>query len=63
MMTQEQMMAVFEKANATWAHEFDFSKDDSGPNGLIYSSYETGITFGTFLQGWDAAIEHFGVKE
>ena len=55
------MMVIFEKSCATWG--FDFSKDDSGPNGLVYASYETGIMFGMFDQGFDTAKEHFGVKE
>jgi hypothetical protein len=60
-MTREQMMEIFEKSCATWG--FDFSKDDGGPNGLIYASYETGIMFGMFDQGFDTAKEHFGVEE
>jgi len=54
------MMALFEKSCATWG--FDFTKDDTGPNGVIYASYETGIMFGMFDMGFDTAKEHFGVE-
>ena len=60
-MTREQIMAIFEKSCVDWG--FDFTKDDTGPNGLIYATYETGIMFGMFLQGFETAKEHFGVKE
>ena len=60
-MMREQMMALFEKSCADWG--FDFTKDDTGPNGLIYATYETGIMFGMFMQGVVAAKEHYGVKE
>ena len=60
-MTREQMMEIFEKSCANWG--FDFDKDDTGPNGVIYASYETGIMFGMFMQGFDTAKEHFGVEE
>jgi hypothetical protein len=54
-------MALFEKSCADWG--FDFTKDDTGPNGVIYASYETGIMFGMFMQGFDTAKQHFGVEE
>ena len=60
-MTREQMMVLFEKSCADWG--FDFDKDDTGPNGIIYASYETGIMFGMFDVGFDAAKTHFGVEE
>jgi hypothetical protein len=60
-MTREQLMTLFEKACANWG--FDFDKDDSGPNGVIYASYETGIMFGMFMQGFDTAKEHYVVTE
>lgn len=60
-MTREHLMEHFEQACADWG--FDFAKDDSGPNGLIYASYETGIMFGMFSVGFDTAKEHFGVEE
>ena len=55
------MMEIFEKSCANWG--FDFDKDDTGPNGVIYASYETGIMFGMFMQGFDTAKQHFGVEE
>ena len=60
-MTREHRMALFEKSCAGWG--FDFAKDDTGPNGVIYASYETGIMFGMFDVGFDAAKTHFGVEE
>jgi len=60
-MTREQMMEIFEKSCADWG--FDFAKDDTGPNGVIYASYETGIMFGMFAVGFDTAKERFGVEE
>lgn len=60
-MTREQMMEIFEKSCAN--HGFDFTKDDTGPNGLIYASYETGTMFGMFAVGFDTAKEHYGVEE
>ncbi len=58
-MNDTELMALFEKVCATWG--FDLSTDDSGPNGLIYSSYETGLMFGMFSRGVAAAEEHYGV--
>lgn len=60
-MNKQEMMEIFEKECANWG--FDFSKDDSGPNGLVYVSYETGVMFGMFDKGFEVATEHFGVKK
>ena len=60
-MTREQMMALFERSCANWG--FDFTKDNTGPNRVVYASYETGVMFGMFDAGFDAAKEHFGVEE
>ena len=50
-MTREQMMALFEKSCANWG--FDFTKDNTGPNRVVYASYETGC----LLYTSDAADE------
>lgn len=59
-MTKEQLMTIFEKSCANWG--LDFTKDDTGPNGLIYADYQTGVMFGMFDTGFDAAKKHYGVN-
>ena len=54
-MTREEKMVVFERACANWG--FDFTKDDTGPNGLMYADCNTGIMFGMFIKGFDTAKE------
>jgi hypothetical protein len=52
-MTREEEMALFEQACADWG--FDFTKDAEGPNGVIYSDYNTGCMFGMFSKGIETA--------
>ena len=59
-MKREEMMSIFENACADWG--LDFDKDASGPNGIIYTDYETGVMFGIFNKGFETAKEHFGVE-
>ena len=55
------MMVLFEKSCANWG--FDLTKDDKSPYGVIYTSFQTGVMFSMIDAGFDAAKEHFGVKD
>jgi hypothetical protein len=60
-MSQEEMMDIFEKECGNWGFDFDKGSDDTSKS-IFYSDYETGVMFGMFTIGFDAATKHFGVE-